>query len=187
MQFVLAFGPLFIAYLAFEPVKQFFDSWMSKVASYVILTALLAAVSTLIVAIATAYVVAIAAGTQTTSNAISDVFGFILLVGVALMLAWQVPNLAASLTGGTPLSSSFMGAVAGAMLRDRSTDRSRGAEGAGGGTNTGSNNNGGGSNGEDRGGSPNFKSSGGTPAYRRAVLNRMDATNVKFSEKKEKS
>jgi type IV secretion system protein VirB6 len=127
LKFVLGLGPLFIACLAFEPLKQFFTSWMNKVANYVLLTMLMAALGTFVVKMAATYVTAMTVSTQETSNAISDVFGFILLVGVALVLAWQMPNLAASLTGGTPLSSSFMGAAAGALLGrrgGRESDRS---------------------------------------------------------------
>jgi type IV secretion system protein VirB6 len=116
LKFVLAFGPLFIACLAFEPVKQFFNSWFSKIANYVMLTALLSGIGTFVTQMALAYVQNMAASTQSTTNAFSDVFGFIVLVGVSMLLTWQMPNLAASLTGGTPLSSAFMGAAAGAMM-----------------------------------------------------------------------
>jgi type IV secretion system protein VirB6 len=170
LKFVLGLGPLFIACLAFDPLKQFFTSWMNKVANYVLLTMLMAALGTFVVKMATAYVTAMAVSTQETSNAISDVFGFILLVGVALVLAWQMPNLAASLTGGTPLSSSFMGAAAGALLGRRGGQESGQSDGNAGGTIEGVNT-------ADNKAKPEVDAAAKVPAYRKATLDHLRKRN----------
>lgn len=119
LAFVLAFGPLFIAALAFPPTTKFFDAWFSKVVNYILLLTFYSAISTFCVIVTSDYADAMIAGTDT-DNAVATAFGLVGLVGALLVLVWHVPQLAAALSGGTPLSGSGMvGFLTGAMTTNR--------------------------------------------------------------------
>jgi type IV secretion system protein VirB6 len=155
LAFVLAFGPLFIAALAFPQTTKFFDAWLSKVVNYILLLTFYAAISAFCVTVTTDYADAMIAGADT-DNAIAAAFGLVGLVGALLILVWHVPQLAAALSGGTPLSGSgLIGYMAGAMTRNRQPRSPN-------------------SDGDDKTRNSNSVSAGeGIPAYRRATLDRM--------------
>jgi type IV secretion system protein VirB6 len=173
LTFVLAFGPLFIASLAFPPTAKFFDAWFGKVMNYILLMVFMAAVTTFAVEIATSYMNTIGANIGAV-NKVSAVFGFILLSFVLVLVTWQMPNIAASLAGGSALSGGGFGNLLIGVAMGRNSGGGKGGKGdsSGGGRNGGGSikdiSGGGGSGGRGR-------DSGGSrvPAYRRATVDRM--------------
>jgi len=166
LAFVLAFGPLFISALAFPPTTKFFDAWFSKIINYILLLTFYSAISTFCMIITNDYADQMIAGVDT-DNAVATAFGLVGLVGSLLILVWHVPQLAAALSGGTPLSGSgVVGFLAGAMTRNRQPKAPSNDDG-----DKKSNNNSVADN-SSSGGS----SSGGrrVPAYRRATLDRIN-------------
>lgn len=176
LSLVLALGPLFIVCLAFGPVARLFESWLSTVLSKVLLGVYLAAVLTFALVISSDYMDRMIANTGNV-NAMSDAFGFVVINGVLLVVAYQLPQLAAGLTGGISVSGGGLAAFAMGKLTG---GRGRGEGGGGGGGSDG-----GGSVSNASGGSANSGAntapagssagSGGnrTPAYRRATLERL--------------
>lgn len=170
LSLVLALGPLFIASLAFAPIARLFESWLSTVLSKVLLGVYLAAVLSFALVISNDYMDRMIANTGNV-NAISDAFGFVIINGVLLVVAYQLPQLAAGLTGGVSVTG---GGLAG-FLMGRLMGRGRGGNGGGGGSDSG----GGGSVSDasgsagSSGASSGASSAGRTPAYRRATLERL--------------
>ncbi|MGZ5199208.1 MAG: type IV secretion system protein [Telluria sp.] len=166
LTFVLAFGPLFISMLGFQPTAKFFDAWLGKVVNYMLLTVFMAAVTTFSMRIAGSFVTQITAVTDT-SNSLSDAFGFALLSITLIVLTWQMPNIASGIAGGAAVSGPT-GWVAAMMasMRGRSDKSDRASSASGGGEVT-----------DTSGpGDPSSKagsSKGRTPAYRRATLDRL--------------
>lgn len=76
---------------------------MSKVANYAVLIILLAAMVPMALAITGAYIDKMETNYGKV-NAISDAFGLVLVNLVMILVAWQMPQIAAALTGGTPVS-----------------------------------------------------------------------------------
>lgn len=176
LSLVLALGPLFIASLAFAPIARLFESWLSTVLSKVLLGVYLAAVLSFALVISNDYMDRMIANTGNV-NAISDAFGFVIINGVLLVVAYQLPQLAAGLTGGVSVTG---GGLAG-FLMGRLMGRGRGDSGGGDGSKSGggsvsdasgSSGSSGGSN--SSGASSGASSAGRTPAYRRAALDRIN-------------
>lgn len=177
LSLVLALGPLFIACLAFGPVARLFESWLSTVLSKVLLGVYLAAVLTFALVISSDYMDRMIANTGNV-NAISDAFGFVIINGVLLVVAYQLPQLAAGLTGGISVSG---GGLAGFMMGKLTGRGGRGDGGGGGGSDGGGSvSNASGSSTSSSANSTPAGSSGAsgggrTPAYRRATLDRLHA------------
>lgn len=166
LTFVLAFGPLFISMLGFQPTAKFFDAWLGKVINYMLLTAFMAAVTTFSMRIAGSFVSQIAAAADT-SNSLSDAFGFALLSITLIILTLQMPNIASGIAGGAAVSGpTGWAAAAMATMRGRSNQSDRSSSTNGGGEVTGTSN-------PTDSSSETGSSKGRAPAYRRATLDRI--------------
>ena len=111
LAFVLAFGPMFIAALAFPPTAKFFDAWFGKVMNYVFLITFMTAVSTFAIVIIQDYVDTIIQNVAN-DNALSDAFGLLTAVGGLIVVAYHMPQVAAALTGGSAMQGMGLGSMA---------------------------------------------------------------------------
>ena len=100
---VLSFGPLFIAANAFKATQHWFSNWTNKVFNYVLLMALMTATVALVSAIYGHYLDHLVQVSDTT-NPIADLIDLAVLSGAVIILAAQMPRLAAALTSGATLS-----------------------------------------------------------------------------------
>lgn len=166
LTFVLAFGPLFISLLAFQPTQKFFDAWLGKVVNYMLLTIFMAAITTFAMRIAGSFVSHVAAHTDT-SNSLSDAFGFALLSITLIVLTWQMPSIASGIAGGAAVSGAGGWAAAAlATMRGRGSSSDSSTPQHGGGEVTGDDS-------PSSNKSQNSPTKGRTPAYRRATLDRL--------------
>ena len=182
LDLVLGLGPIFIACAAFAPTARFFEAWTAKVANYALLQVLVAAFLGLALtafstdltslhatgsssgADASALVQAISAALDDAAAAAAAIGLFATGVFLA-MVGWQLPSVAAGLSGGATLSG-FGAFVAGMASRSlvtaigRAFNRSRRGPRSGGEIHdrTGSG-----------GASGGTSASGTTPAYQRAA------------------
>jgi type IV secretion system protein VirB6 len=136
----------------------------------------LAAVLTFALVISSDYMDRMIANTGNV-NAMSDAFGFVVINGVLLVVAYQLPQLAAGLTGGISVSGGGLAAFAMGKLTGRG-GRGDGGGGGGGSDGGGSVSNASGSSASSAPNTPPAASSGGSgggykPAYRRATLDRI--------------
>lgn len=166
LTFVLAFGPLFISMLGFQPTAKFFDAWLGKVVNYMLLTVFMAGVTTFSMRIAGSFVTQITAAADT-SNSLSDAFGFALLSITLIVLTWQMPNIASGIAGGAAVSGPTGWAAAMmATMRGRGEKSDRSSSAGGGGEVSGA-------SAPADASSETSTSKGRTPAYRRATLDRL--------------
>ncbi|MBN3846109.1 type IV secretion system protein [Paraburkholderia sp. Ac-20342] len=178
LDLVLGLGPVFIACAAFSPTARFFEAWTAKVVNYALLQVLVAAFlgmaltafSTNLTALhatgstpsadASAVVQAISASLDDAAAAAAAIGLFATGVFLA-MVGWQLPAVAAGLSGGATLSG-FGAFVAGMTSRSLLTAIGRAFKGNGRGPRPG---------GEihDRTASGIGTGGGATPAYQRAA------------------
>ncbi|MPW06417.1 conjugal transfer protein TraH [Paraburkholderia sp. CNPSo 3155] len=179
LDLVLGLGPIFIACAAFAPTARFFEAWTAKVANYALLQVLVAAFLGMALtafsadltslhatgsapgANASVLVQAISASLDDSAAAAAAIGLFATGVFLA-MVGWQLPSVAAGLSGGATLSG-FGAFVAGLASRSLAVAIGRAISGNGRGPRPG---------GEirDRTGSGGGPGGGGaTPAYQRVA------------------
>jgi type IV secretion system protein VirB6 len=119
---LLAFGPVFIAGLLFDATKGFFSSYISALVNTGLVSALAVGANALILSMFwNAASEAQAAGSAITS---ANAWAMLFTGGIGFLILLQVPNLAASLSGGTsmnPFSLGRMVVSAAAKGLDRAT------------------------------------------------------------------
>jgi type IV secretion system protein VirB6 len=178
--FVLAFGPLFIACLAFEPVSKFFDAWLSKVINYLLLSVILAFAISLSIAICDAYLIkASQSMDEGINNQIADAFSLVILYGALLIMIYQAPHLASGLAGGASLTGGGLGNLAQSAIVGKLAG---GGKGSGASPPASPPKPGGDmANATPKSPSPSTSGSGGsggsggTPAYRQSTLNNLNS------------
>ncbi|NUY02464.1 type IV secretion system protein [Paraburkholderia youngii] len=179
LDLVLGLGPIFIACAAFAPTARFFEAWTAKVANYALLQVLVAAFLGMALtafsadltslhatgsapgADASVLVQAISASLDDSAAAAAAIGLFATGVFLA-MVGWQLPSVAAGLSGGATLSG-FGAFVAGLASRSLAVAIGRAISGNGRGPRPG---------GEirDRTGSGGGPGGGGaTPVYQRVA------------------
>ncbi|KWF91480.1 conjugal transfer protein TraH [Burkholderia cepacia] len=182
LELVLGLGPIFIACAAFAPTARFFEAWTAKLANYALLQVLVAAflgmaltafsadLTSLHVtssspgADASALMQAISASLDDAAPAAAAIGLFATGVFLA-MVGWQLPSVAAGLSGGATLSG-FGAFVAGMASRSLVTAIGRAIRRNGRGPRPGGEiHDRAGSGGRSGGGS----GGGGVPAYQRAA------------------
>ncbi|NLP65110.1 type IV secretion system protein [Paraburkholderia sacchari] len=182
LDLVLGLGPIFIACAAFAPTTRFFEAWTAKVANYALLQVLVAAFLGMALtafsadlapfhatasspgADASALVQAISASLDDAAAAAAAIGLFATGVFLA-MVGWQLPSVAAGLSGGATLTGfgAFLAGMASRSLATaigRAFNRSDGGPRSGGAIRdrTGSD-----------GGPGGNSASGSTPAYQRVA------------------
>ncbi|MEX3855300.1 type IV secretion system protein [Paraburkholderia sp. BR10923] len=182
LDLVLGLGPIFIACAAFAPTARFFEAWTAKVANYALLQVLVAAFLGMALtafsadltslhatgsapgADASVLVQAISASLDDSAAAAAAIGLFATGVFLA-MVGWQLPSVAAGLSGGATLSG-FGAFVAGLASRSLAIAIGRALSANGRGPRPGGKI-------RDRtgsgGGSDGTPVSGTTPAYQRAA------------------
>jgi type IV secretion system protein VirB6 len=182
LDLVLGLGPIFIACAAFAPTARFFEAWTAKVANYALLQVLVAAFLGMALtafsadltslhatgnapgADASVLVQAISASLDDSAAAAAAIGLFATGVFLA-MVGWQLPSVAAGLSGGATLSG-FGAFVAGLASRSLAIAIGRALSANGRGPRPGGKI-------RDRtgsgGGSGSTPVSGTTPAYQRAA------------------
>ncbi|KWA46549.1 conjugal transfer protein TraH [Burkholderia multivorans] len=178
LDLVLGLGPVFIACAAFAPTARFFEAWTAKVVNYALLQVLVAAFLGMALTAFSADLTALHAtgstpGTEASAlvHAISASLDDAAAAATALglfatgvflaMVGWQLPSVAAGLSGGATLSG-FGAFVAGVVSRSLVTAIGRAVRGNGRGPKSG---------GEihDRARPGGSAGGGATPAYQRAA------------------
>lgn len=178
LDLVLGLGPVFIACAAFAPTARFFEAWTAKVVNYALLQVLVAAFLGMALTAFSADLTALhatgsAPGTdasalvQAISASLDDAAAAATALGMCAtgvflaMVGWQLPSVAAGLSGGATLSG-FGAFVAGIASRSLVIAIGRALKGNGGGPKPG---------GEihDRTGSGGGPGGGAMPAYQRAA------------------
>ena len=100
---VLSFGPIFIAANAFKATQHWFVNWTNKIFNYVLLMALMTATVALVSTIYGTYLNHLNQVSDTT-NPVADLIDLAVLSGAVIVMATQMPRLAAALTSGATLS-----------------------------------------------------------------------------------
>jgi len=101
--FLLALGPLFIVLLLFDATRRFFESWIAQLATYALVSVLVALVAALLLHVVQAYATdAMAQGQGVT---IADAVRVCTAAGLILLLLRQVLPIAAGLGSGVALST----------------------------------------------------------------------------------
>jgi type IV secretion system protein VirB6 len=100
---LLALGPLFIAMLFFDSTRRLFSAWIAQLANYALVTVLTVMVAALLLQVVQSY----AAQTAARGSAILtvDALHMMLIAGLVFLILRQVMPIAASVAGGTALSS----------------------------------------------------------------------------------
>ncbi len=107
MAFVLGTGPMFIACLAFPPVRKFFDAWLSKLVTYLLMVVVLAFAVGLSISIADSYLqhaLSTRAEIADPVNQVKEAFALFALYITLCIFVYQAPQIAAGLAGGTALT-----------------------------------------------------------------------------------
>jgi len=102
---VLAIGPLFVGLRAFEPTAHLFSNWLNKVLNYIILMALMTASVALLTSIYGTYLSHLMTISDET-NPLADTLDLAVLSGALLILALQMPRIAAALTSASAVAGS---------------------------------------------------------------------------------
>ena len=101
--FLLALGPVFIVLLLFDATRRFFESWIAQLATYALVSILIALVAALLLSVVRAYATsAVALGQGVT---ISDAVRLCACAALILLIMRQVLPIAAGLGSGVALSS----------------------------------------------------------------------------------
>ncbi|MEM5295627.1 type IV secretion system protein [Burkholderia sp. JPY481] len=179
LDLVLGLGPIFIACAAFTPTARFFEAWTAKVANYALLQVLVAAFLGMALTAFSADLTSLhATGSapgadasvlvQAISVSLDDSAAAAAAIGVfatgmfLAMVGWQLPSVAAGLSGGATLSG-FGAFVAGLASRSLAVAIGRAISGNGRGPRPGGKI-------RDRTGSGGGPRGGGaTPAYQRVA------------------
>ncbi|MBV8741282.1 MAG: type IV secretion system protein [Sinobacteraceae bacterium] len=100
---LLALGPLFIALALFDSTRRLFDAWLAQLANYALITILTVMVAGLLLQIVQTY----AAQTAARGAAIVtvDALNMVLIAALVFMFMRQIMPIAASLCGGSALST----------------------------------------------------------------------------------
>ncbi|WP_343672871.1 type IV secretion system protein [Paraburkholderia heleia] len=177
LDLVLGLGPVFIACAAFSPTARFFEAWTAKVVNYALLQVLVAAFLGMALTAFSSDLAALhataapggdaSAVMQGISAALNDAAAAATALGLfatglfLAMVGWQLPSVAAGLSGGATLSG-FGAFVAGVASRSLVGAIGRALRGNGRGPKPG---------GEihDRTGSGGGGGGGALPAYQRAA------------------
>lgn len=104
---LLALGPLFICLRLFEGSRRFFDAWLMQLANYGLITLLTVLVGALLLQLLQSYAAQTAARGSTLQTV--DTLDMLLASVIVLLILRQVMPIAASLAGGSSLST--MGAM----------------------------------------------------------------------------
>jgi type IV secretion system protein VirB6 len=101
--FLLALGPLFIVLLLFDATRRFFESWIAQLATYALVSVLVALVAALLLHVVQAYATdAMAQGQGVT---VADAVRVCAAAGLILLLLRQILPIAAGLGSGVALST----------------------------------------------------------------------------------
>jgi type IV secretory pathway VirB6-like protein len=105
--FYLAVGPLFIVLATFNATTQFFWSWVKCVVTSVV-TMMVAFFIVGVVVYVSEHVIDASVSSlgtvQKTINVLGDSAGLVAILLLMALIAYQAPHVAASLTGGSPMS-----------------------------------------------------------------------------------
>lgn len=128
-------GPFFIAALIFKPTQRFFEQWMGQVLTYGFLIVFFSAMFGLMMSIFTNYMDDVKLdGIQNVSYTVG---GCLILGTVTIFLLFQLPKIAASLSGGMSLSHGQISKLAGqalsSMMSSSPPNQNSGSGGGGGG------------------------------------------------------
>ena len=100
---LLALGPLFIVFLLFDATRRFFESWIAQLATYALVSVLVALVAALLLRVVQGYAAdAMAQGQGVT---VSDAVRLCAAAGLILLLMRQILPIAAGLGSGVALST----------------------------------------------------------------------------------
>ncbi len=100
---LLALGPLFIGFRLFEGTRRLFDAWLMQLANYGFITVLTVLVGALLLSLIQAYATQTAA--RGTALATVDALDMLLAAVIVLLVLRQIMPIAASLAGGSSLST----------------------------------------------------------------------------------
>jgi type IV secretion system protein VirB6 len=101
--FLLALGPLFIVLLLFDATRRFFESWIAQLATYALVSVLVALVAALLLHVVQAYATdAMAQGQGVT---VADAVRVCAAAGLILLLLRQILPISAGLGSGVALST----------------------------------------------------------------------------------
>jgi type IV secretion system protein VirB6 len=103
---LLALGPLFIIFRLFEGTRRLFDAWLMQLANYAFITVLTVQLGALLLGLLQSY------ATQTAARGAAlltvDALDMLLAAVIVLLVLRQIMPIAASLAGGSSLSSMSM-------------------------------------------------------------------------------
>lgn len=103
---IIALGPIFIALALFEPTRRFFHGWLGQVFNYIVLLAVIIAITTLITDLG-------AAATAASEGVVDTAFGAVLFAAyifLGTIFFFQAPAIATGIAGG---AAAGVGAFAG--------------------------------------------------------------------------
>jgi type IV secretion system protein VirB6 len=100
---LLALGPLFISFRLFEGTRRLFDAWLMQLANYGFITVLTVLVGALLLNLIQAYATQTAA--RGAALATVDALDMLLAAVIVLLVLRQIMPIAASLAGGSSLST----------------------------------------------------------------------------------
>jgi type IV secretion system protein VirB6 len=100
---LLALGPLFISFRLFEGTRRLFDAWLMQLANYGFITVLTVLVGALLLSLIQSYATQTAA--RGAALATVDALDMLLTAVIVLLVLRQIMPIAASLSGGSSLST----------------------------------------------------------------------------------
>jgi type IV secretion system protein VirB6 len=100
---LLALGPLFISFRLFDGTRRLFDAWLMQLANYGFITVLTVMVGALLLSLIQSYATQTAA--RGSALATVDALDMLLTAVIVLLVLRQIMPIAASLSGGSSLST----------------------------------------------------------------------------------
>jgi type IV secretion system protein VirB6 len=100
---LLALGPLFISFRLFDGTRRLFDAWLMQLANYGFITVLTVLVGALLLSLIQSYATQTAA--RGAALATVDALDMLLTAVIVLLMLRQIMPIAASLSGGSSLST----------------------------------------------------------------------------------
>jgi type IV secretion system protein VirB6 len=100
---LLALGPLFISFRLFDGTRRLFDAWLMQLANYGFITVLTVLVGALLLSLIQSYATQTAA--RGSALATVDALDMLLTAVIVLLVLRQIMPIAASLSGGSSLST----------------------------------------------------------------------------------